>query len=106
MKDAVGPVLRMSDAISGVIRAIEEDNPDADVEVIDRGAYVRIQAPQRLRVTQQSIERHVGHAFELRELEALMAAFAGRIKTTSDEIRWYLGGEDAPVTSETTSETT
>lgn len=102
MKNAVGPVLRMSDTIPAVIRAIEEDNPGIDVEVLDRGAYVRIQAPQRMRVTQESIERHLGRTFELRELESLMSAFAGRIETRSDEILWYLGGKDAPVTTETT----
>lgn len=90
----VGPVLRMSDDIMAVIRAIEDDNPDAFIEVVDRGAYVRVQAQHRLRVTRASIERELGRTFELRELEAQMSAFAGRIKTGSDEIVWYLGADE------------
>lgn len=93
MQDAVGPVLRMSDAIPAVVRAIEDDNPGTQMETIDRGAYMRIQAPIRLRVTRDSIERNLGRAFEMRELEAMMAAFAGRIDTSTDEIVWFLTRE-------------
>ena len=71
MKNAVGPVLRMSDDIDAIIAAIEEDNPDTEIEVIDRGAYVRIQAEQRMKVTRASIERHIGRTFEMRQLEPM-----------------------------------
>lgn len=90
MPNAVGPVLRMSDTIPAVLQAIEDDNPGAEIETIDRGAYVRIQSPVRMRVTRDSIEQHLGRAFEMRELESLMSAFAGRIETGTDEIVWYL----------------
>ncbi|MFZ0190396.1 MAG: MmoB/DmpM family protein [Streptosporangiaceae bacterium] len=43
MKNPVGPVLRMSDEVEQIIAAIEDDNPDTHIEVIDRGAYVRVQ---------------------------------------------------------------
>jgi toluene monooxygenase system protein D len=89
MSDAVGPVLRMSDLIPAITDAIRDDNPGKEIEVVDRGAYVRIQGPSPIRVTQGSIERHLGHGFEMRELEAIMSAFAGRIDTRSDEVRWY-----------------
>ncbi|MBV9020850.1 MAG: MmoB/DmpM family protein [Ktedonobacteraceae bacterium] len=88
MKNAVGPVLRMSEGIEAIIAAIEEDNPSTEIEVIDRGAYVRIQAPQRMKVTRASIERHIGCPFEMRQFEPMMAAFAGRIETSSDAILW------------------
>jgi toluene monooxygenase system protein D len=95
MKNAVGPVLRMSEDIEAIIAAIEEDNPDTEIEVIDRGAYVRIQAQQRMKVTRTSIERHIGHTFEMRQLEPMMSAFAGRIETTSDAIMWsFKRGEE------------
>ena len=42
VEDAVGPVLRMCDEVESVIRAIQDDNP-ADLEIVDRGAYVRVQ---------------------------------------------------------------
>jgi len=97
MKNAVGPVLRMSDDIEAIIAAIEEDNPGAQIEVIDRGAYVRIQAEQRLKVTRASIEKYIGRSFEMRQLEPMMSAFAGRIDTTSDAVVWSFKREEKPV---------
>lgn len=88
MKNGVGPVLRMSDDVEAIIMAIEEDNPDKEIEVTDRGAYVRIQGEQELKVTRASIERYVGRTFAMRELEPMLSAFSGRINTTSDEIVW------------------
>ena len=79
MKNAVGPVQRMSEDVEAIIAAIEDDNPGTEIEVIDRGAYVRIQAEQRMKVTRASIERHIGRNFEMRQLEPMMSAFAGRI---------------------------
>jgi toluene monooxygenase system protein D len=97
MKNAVGPVLRMSEGIEAIIAAIEEDNPGAEIEVIDRGAYVRIQAQQRMKVTRASIERHIGRSFEMRQLEPMMPAFAGRIETTSDAILWSFKREEETI---------
>ncbi len=97
MKNAVGPVLRMSDDIEAIIAAIEDDNPGTEIEVIDRGAYVRIQAEQRMKVTRASIERHIGRTFEMRQLEPMMSAFAGRIETTSDAILWSYKQQEEPV---------
>jgi toluene monooxygenase system protein D len=93
MKNAVGPVLRMSEGVEAIIAAIEED-PGTEIEVIDRGAYVRIQAEQRLKVTRASIEKYLGRAFEMRQLEPMMSAFAGRIDTTSDAILWSFKKEE------------
>jgi toluene monooxygenase system protein D len=97
MKNAVGPVLRMSEGIEAIIAAIEEDNPGTEIEVIDRGAYVRIQAQQRMKVTRASIERHMGRPFEMRQLEPMMSAFAGRIETTSDVILWSFKREEETI---------
>ena len=97
MKNAVGPVLRMSEDVEAIIAAIEEDNPGAEIEVIDRGAYVRIQAERQLKVTRASIERHIGRTFEMRQLEPMMSAFAGRIETTSEAISWSYRQQEEPV---------
>ena len=97
MKNAVGPVLRMSEGIEAIIAAIEEDNPGTEIEVIDRGAYVRIQAQQRMKVTRASIERHIGRPFEMRQLEPMMSAFAGRIETTSEAILWSFKREEETI---------
>ena len=90
MSNSVGPVLRMSDDLDAIIAAIVEDNPGKQISVVDRGAYTRVSADGELRVTRASIERNLGRDFEMRQLEGLMSAFAGRIDMTSEEVRWRL----------------
>src|SRR6201995_6122145 len=90
MSKPVGPVLRMSDDVDAVVAAIVDDNPRQEVTVIDRGAYTRVSGEGELRVTRESIERNLGRPFEMRQLEGLMSAFAGRIDMTSEEVRWWL----------------
>ena len=90
MRKPVGPVLRMSDDADAVIAAIVDDNPGQEVTIVDRGAYTRVSGDGELRVTRESIERHLGRDFEMRQLEGLMSAFAGRIDMTSQEARWLL----------------
>jgi toluene monooxygenase system protein D len=89
MEDAVGPVLRMCDEIELVVRAIQDDNPSDSVEVLDCGAYVRVQRSGFLKLTRASLERHLGAGFQISQVESIMSAFAGRIRTSSDEIVWY-----------------
>jgi toluene monooxygenase system protein D len=88
MSKAVGPILRMSDDMDAIIAAIVDDNPGQHITIVDRGAYTRVSGDGELRVTRESIERHLGRDFEMRQLEGLMSAFAGRINTTSEEVRW------------------
>jgi toluene monooxygenase system protein D len=97
MKDAVGPVLRMCDEVEFVLRAIEDDNPLDTVQIIDSGAYVRVQRSGFLKVTRASLERHLGADFQMSQLESMMSAFAGRIRTSTDEIVWYFRtGQTSP----------
>lgn len=93
MDNPVGPILRMSDEVELVIDAIRDDNPDREIEVIDRGAYVRVQADDYLLVTEESLQRHLGTDFRIRSLEAMLTAFAGRIETRSDQIEWHLAAK-------------
>ncbi len=92
----VGPVIRGADAdlADAVIEAIEADNPGADVQVEDTGGYIRVSVSQRCRLTRASLETVLGHSFELSKLEPSLAAFAGRMKATDDEVLWYLERQD------------
>jgi toluene monooxygenase system protein D len=92
----VGPVVRGLDAnlAEAVITAIEEDNPEADVEVDDQGGYIRIHTPNRCRMTRASLEDALGRTFGLHQLEPSLAGFAGRMKLTDDEVVWYLERQD------------
>ena len=93
MSKPVGPVLRMSNDVDAIVGAIVDDNPGQDVTIVDRGAYTRVSGAGELRVTRKSVQRHLGRDFEMRQLEELMSAFAGRIDMTSEEVRWRLKSE-------------
>ena len=88
MNEGVGPVFRMGAEIDPIVAAIREDNPDREIEVTDRGAYVRVQGRHSLRLTRETVERNLGRPFKMRELEPMLSAFSGRISTTSDAVTW------------------
>jgi toluene monooxygenase system protein D len=87
--DLVGPVLRSGELADAVIDAVEQDNPGRVVTVLDRGDYVRIHTEKECILTKISLEKYLGRAFELALLEREMPSFKGRLRTRSDEIRWF-----------------
>ncbi len=91
-RDAVGPVLEAGEVAQAVIAAIRERNHD--VQVLDRGAYLRVSAPRRCLLERRAVERVLGRAFRLPgDLELVMPAFAGRLHVTPDEAVWEAGGQ-------------
>jgi toluene monooxygenase system protein D len=88
MRNPVGPILRMSDEVESVIAALEEDNPNTEIEVIDRGSYVRVQGEDELRLTQETLRRHLHADYEIRSFQTMMSSFNGRVITSSDSITW------------------
>jgi toluene monooxygenase system protein D len=88
MRNPVGPVLRMGDEVERIIAAIEDDNPEADIEVIDRGAYVRVQGEDEITVTQETLRKYLGADYEIRSFERVMSAFSGKVFNSSDAITW------------------
>lgn len=96
MKNPVGPILRMGDQIDDVIAAIRDDNPGQEVEVIDRGSYVRVQGDGRVRVSQETLREYLGADYEIRSFGTMMSSFMGRVITTSEEIVWEKIKRDAP----------
>ena len=86
MINPVGPVLRMGDEVEHVIAAIEEDNPDTEIAVIDRGAYIRVEGEGELRLTQETLRSHLHPDYEIRSFQTMMTAFKGRVITSSDAI--------------------
>jgi hypothetical protein len=85
----VGPVIRAGDFADVVARSIEDDNPGKEVRIVDRGDYVRIHTAQVCRLTRKTLERHLGHPYELRMLEIEMPSFSGRLRTRGDEFVWF-----------------
>lgn len=103
MNDAVGPILRMGDHVEDVIAAILDDNPGREIETIDRGSYVRVQAESYLRLTLETLRAYLGADFDLALFSSMMPSFAGRVVNATNEIVWesvkkpYLGRDKASV---------
>jgi MmoB/DmpM family len=88
-ENAVGPILRAGEIAEAAIGAIAEDNPDKEVSVVDRGDYVRIHTDGHCRLTQATLEKHLGRAYDLPMLEIEMPSFSGRLRTRWNEYVWY-----------------
>lgn len=87
----VGPVIQSGEVARAVVAAVEGDNAGRAVHVVDRGSYVRIQVEGECVINRASVERELGRPFKLHELEVNMPSFAGRIDTSTETIRFYLG---------------
>ena len=85
----VGPILRDSGITAAVIEAAQEDNPDKEIRVDDKLAYVRIDCEGELILRRATLERALGRPFRMSELEVNLASFAGRIETADDQVRFY-----------------
>ncbi len=89
MHNPVGPIFRMGDdTVELIIAAIRDDNPDKEIEVIDRGSYVRVQGEERIRVTQDTLRRYLGGDYAISLIGNVMPSFKGRVVTSSDEFVW------------------
>jgi hypothetical protein len=88
VRHMVGPVLRSGELADAVIEAIRIDNPGSEIDLVDRGAYIRVQTLGRCRLTRDSFAEALGRPAELNEIEPWLTSFAGRINTSSDEITW------------------
>ena len=87
MNHRVGPVLEANEAGRAVLAAIREG--DADVEVLDRGSYIRVLALGRCAFSRRTVERILGRPFVLpSDLESVMPAFSGDFSVTEDEAAW------------------
>ena len=89
LNNRVGPVLRASDLTAAVIEAAQEDNPDKEIRVDDKGAYVRIDTDGELILRRSTLEAALGRPFKMSELEVNLGSFAGRIETAEDQVRFY-----------------
>lgn len=87
MTEGVGPVVLASESGRALVAAILEQNEE--VEVQDRGSYLRVLARGRCEVTRQAVERILGRPFRLpSDLELVMASFSGSFSVTEDQAAW------------------
>lgn len=86
-RQSVGPVLLPSEVGLAVLAAIQASN--LEVQVQDRGAYVRVLARCRCVVTRQAIELELGRPVQLpSDLELCMPSFKGRLRIDAELAVW------------------
>jgi toluene monooxygenase system protein D len=85
----VGPVMRAGDVAEAAAEAAEMDNPDKEVTVDDKVAYLRISTESELILTRESMEECLGRPFQMQEIEINLSSFSGQIDANSDRIRFY-----------------
>ena len=85
----VGPIIRSGDVAQAVAEAVEIDNPDKEIFVDDKVAYLRIAMENECILRKETMEEILGREFEMRELEINLSSFAGQIETTPDYVRFY-----------------
>lgn len=84
---AAGPVLEAGPEARAVVEAIRELHPSA--EVVDRGAYLRVEVAGRCSFRREAVERRLGRPFVLPgDLERIMPSFAGRFSVSEEEAEW------------------
>jgi toluene monooxygenase system protein D len=87
----VGPVLIPGPVADAVIAAIRGEHED--VQVVDRGAYLRVMVPRRCRLCALKVAQLLDDTFQLPgDLEAIMPSFRGRLTIASDQALWELVG--------------
>ena len=87
MTERVGPVVLASEVGRAVVAVIREQN--RDVEIQDRGSYLRVLARGRCGVTRQAVEQALGRPFKLPcDLELIMPSFTGSFSVTEDQASW------------------
>lgn len=88
----VGPVLQSGEFADSVVEALGGDNPGADIRVFPTGSWVRVLAASPLILRRASLREALGRDVRFPgEVEVNLSAFAGQIRTSSDEIEWYFG---------------
>ena len=63
LNNRVGPVMRAGELATAVIEAAREDNPDREIRVADKLAYIRIDTDHELILRRETIERALGRPF-------------------------------------------
>lgn len=83
----VGPVLTACALGRTIAEVILLQNPSG--VLIDRGAYLRVQVPQRCHLKTAAVEAMTGVEFTLPgALEAVMPSFQGRLSWSDGEVSW------------------
>ena len=79
----VGVVIQESESNRPVIESIEADNPGCTV--MHTPGLVRITAPGRIVITQESVEEKLGREWETHEFQMSIVSYFGNIQESDDD---------------------
>lgn len=83
----VGPVLQVGSIADAVVQALTQANPE--LKIVDRGAYLRVLAPDRCTLERKRVEALLGRSFALpADLERIMPSFSGSLHFDADRAVW------------------
>ena len=83
MSDKVFIALQNNAEAQPIIEAIMDDNPHAEVN--ESPGMIKIDAPGRLVIRQQSVSEKAGREFDLQELHINLISLGGNIDEDDDE---------------------
>ncbi len=88
-KNTVFLILQDNEDARPIIEAIEQDNPDANIQY--QPGMVRMEGEGRLIVNRESVEEFVGREWDVQELHLNMVSLAGNVDEDDDkfEISWH-----------------
>lgn len=87
----VGPVLRGNEMADVIIQAIEIDNAEREIEIKDRGGYVRVLVENYCVITKKTVEEVLGREFRMPgEFEVNLASFTGKINNGTERIEFFV----------------
>lgn len=89
MADNVFLALQAIDDARLIVEAIEEDNPEAEVD--HQPAMIRITAPGRLTVKRETVSEKIGRDWDPQELHLLLVTFGGNVDEDEDEFTIHWG---------------
>jgi phenol/toluene 2-monooxygenase (NADH) P2/A2 len=67
----------------GIVEAIVEDNPTATVN--EQPAMVKVDVPDAMTITRETVEEKLGRPFDLQELHVHLITLSGHIDESDDE---------------------
>jgi len=83
----VGPILTKDELAEAFVSAIREQNVGANI--IDRGAYYRVEVPHTCKVTKGIVEKYAKRPISFPvDLEIVMPSFTGLLSLQEDSAIW------------------
>ena len=83
----VGPILSKGELAEAFVCAIREQNTDANI--IDGGAYYRVEVPSHCIITKEVVEKYAKKAISFpMDLELVMPSFTGLLCFQEDSVTW------------------